>query len=78
MRLVRQKTGTDCGVACLAMLAGISWAQARNVLFDRRHKKGFYTDKDAMRAALRRCGVIAREGTVRGPPCRCRGVDACL
>jgi hypothetical protein len=38
MRLVRQKKKTDCGIACLAMLAGISYAQAKRALFGEKHK----------------------------------------
>jgi ABC-type bacteriocin/lantibiotic exporter with double-glycine peptidase domain len=58
MKLIKQKTKSDCGVACLAMLAGISWGQARNALFNRGRKKDFSTTTDTMRAALRRFGVI--------------------
>ena len=32
MRLVRQRTSTDCSIACVAMLAGVSYAQAKRVV----------------------------------------------
>lgn len=63
MRLVRQKTRTDCGIACLAMLAGISWVKARNALF-RPGEKSFYTHKATMIDALRRFGVITSKRLV--------------
>lgn len=58
MRAIRQKGETDCGVACVAMLAGISWAQARKALFGAHRPKGYYTTKEEVRAALTRLGVI--------------------
>jgi ABC-type bacteriocin/lantibiotic exporter with double-glycine peptidase domain len=58
MRLVRQRTDTDCGVACLAMLAGIPWAQARHALFDRAPTKSFATNTQQMRAALLEFGIV--------------------
>ena len=65
MKKIRQRTETDCGVACLAMLAGISWAEARKVLFGRWRRKNFYTEKEEMRAALRRFGIITAKRLVR-------------
>ena len=65
MRIIRQRGETDCGVACLAMLVGVPWAEARNILFDPRRKKSFYTDTDIMRAALRHFGVITSKRLVK-------------
>jgi len=58
MRFIRQRTNTDCGVACLAMLAGISWAQARRALFGNVPTKSFSTDTKRMRAALLKFGIV--------------------
>ena len=58
MRYMKQKTKTDCGVACLAMLTGVSWVQARNALNFDKNEKVFLTTKDQMRDALRRLGVV--------------------
>jgi ABC-type bacteriocin/lantibiotic exporter with double-glycine peptidase domain len=64
MRMIKQRNETDCGIACLAMLASISWAQAKHALFGKRRRKGFYTTKDEMRAALIRFGVITSKRLV--------------
>lgn len=65
MKLVKQKTKTDCGVACLAVLAGISWSSARNALFDDQRKDNFGTDTQQMRAALKKFGIITSKRLVR-------------
>jgi ABC-type bacteriocin/lantibiotic exporter with double-glycine peptidase domain len=67
MKLVRQKTKTDCGVACFAMLADISYAQARRALFGEKHKGPGYTYKDQMRNALKAFGVVLSERLTRCP-----------
>lgn len=61
MRHVKQKTETDCGVACVAMLAGVSWAKARDALDFERNDTAFWTDMDSMKTALKRLGVITAE-----------------
>lgn len=33
MKTVKQKEENDCGVACVAMLAGVSYAKARDTIF---------------------------------------------
>lgn len=58
MNLIRQRTNTDCGVACLAMLAGISWEQAREALFNGTPKRSFRTKVQQMRIALLKFGII--------------------
>lgn len=61
---MKQKTATDCGVACVAMLAGVSWAKARNALnYDKKDTK-FWTNKDTMRDALLSLGVITAKDLV--------------
>jgi len=64
MRYTKQKTKTDCGVACVAMLAGVSWAKARDALNFEKHETDFRTNKDSMSTALRRLGVITAERLV--------------
>lgn len=64
MRLVKQKTETDCGVASVAMLACVSWHEARNELFPDRRTKGFKTDKEQIRAALSHFGVVTSKRLV--------------
>ncbi|MBF0860371.1 hypothetical protein HKD24_14390 [Gluconobacter sp. LMG 31484] len=64
MKLIKQKTETDCGVACVAMLAGVSWAKARDALNFKKSDKKFYTDKDSVRNALTRLGVITEKNFV--------------
>jgi ABC-type bacteriocin/lantibiotic exporter with double-glycine peptidase domain len=65
MRLIKQRTKTDCGVACLAMLAGVSWAKARDALEFTRLDKSFWTTKDSMRCALQKLGVDTTKNLVR-------------
>lgn len=64
MRTIRQKGETDCGIACLAMLADISWKEARNALFGTRPKRSFRTTKEEMRSALARFGVVTSKRLV--------------
>src|SRR5260221_11505560 len=67
MRLVRQKTTTDCGIACFASLAGISYTQAQRAVFGEKHKGPSYTYTDQMRKALKDFGVILAHRLVRCP-----------
>lgn len=62
MKLVKQKTPTDCGVACLAMLAGISWTEARNALFPDQRKRDFgIKSTEIMRTKLKEFGIVTSE-----------------
>lgn len=58
MKLVRQKKDSDCGPACLAMLAGIPLVEATRAIFGDAPRKKYYTEKDQLRAALTHYGVI--------------------
>ena len=58
MRLVKQRHASDCGVACVAMLADVSWEEANLTIFGRVKERGFYTQTADLRDALRRLGVI--------------------
>jgi hypothetical protein len=63
VRRLKQKTKTDCGVACVAMLAGVSWAKARDALFDKAART-FWTQKDDMINALGHLGVTVSKRLV--------------
>jgi hypothetical protein len=65
MRRVKQKSKTDCGVACFATLAGVSYTQAKRALFGENHEGPCYTQTDQMRNALKEFGVILSEKLVR-------------
>ncbi len=58
MRLVRQKRGTDCGVAALAMLAGVTYHAAKVALFGPGRRRSFRTLPHEMRAAALKFGVV--------------------
>lgn len=46
MRCIKQKTETDCGVACLAMVAGCSYDEAMSTIgFPQNAKVYYMTDK---------------------------------
>lgn len=53
MRQIKQRHDTDCGVACVAMLADVSYADAMRVCFPRNEKRKHFAMKTkAMRWAL--------------------------
>lgn len=64
MRLVRQRGATDCGIACLAMLANIPYIQAKRALFGTKRQVSYDTTKDQMREALLLFGVITTKRLV--------------
>lgn len=60
IRLVPQRHTTDCGVACVAMIAGVSYQQAFNAIgFSEVHKQ-FYTTHTCLTIALRKLGAHVR------------------
>jgi len=65
MRYVRQRTDTECGIACIAMLADVSYEDARQALFGPKHKGKGRTQKDQMRKALTGFGVITTKRLIR-------------
>ncbi len=65
MLLVKQKRETDCGVAALAMLAGVTYEDAMGALFDKRPKRSFRTKPDQMRAAALKFGVVLSKRRIR-------------
>jgi len=55
MKRVAQRDKNGCGVACVAMIAGISYAEACELMFPGR--KGTYTRAKGLRIALEHYGV---------------------
>jgi hypothetical protein len=55
VRRVPQLDKTGCGVACVASVAGVSYAKARRLMFG--SSPGSYTDTGDLRSALRKHGV---------------------
>lgn len=55
MRLVKQRNENGCGVACVAMIAGVTYSQARALMFGER--AGGYTDTAQLREALGALGI---------------------
>jgi len=54
MKLIRQKKSNDCGVACVAMLARVSYNVAKKALFP--NSKVGYTDERQVKNALKLLG----------------------
>jgi ABC-type bacteriocin/lantibiotic exporter with double-glycine peptidase domain len=65
MRLIKQKNQTDCGVACVAMLADVSYAQAERILFGANHIGKSYTHKEDLIRGLRNFGITTSGHLVR-------------
>lgn len=55
MRRIVQRQQNDCGVACVAMLAGVSYAVAKNILFP--DSDASYTMTRDLRVALIALGM---------------------
>jgi hypothetical protein len=72
LRLVKQRKGTECGIACFAMLAGISLPDARRKINEAKEKLGIvvksgYTDDEQIRTALKPYGIrLGDEVGIRG------------
>lgn len=58
--LVRQKRRDDCGVACLAMLCGVSYEKAKDAISWYKTKKGYGTTTSQLRKGAIRLGYTAR------------------
>ena len=54
MRTVHQECETDCGIACVAMLAGVSYEKAKKALFPKSSPR--ITCSGKLFAALRKLG----------------------
>lgn len=62
---VPQQRNTDCGVACVAMIAGISYQQAFDAIGFSEEYKQFYTTHTCLTHALRRLGVSVMQRNFR-------------
>jgi len=65
MRLTKRKNQTACGVACLAMLAGVSCADVERVLFGKNHNGTRLPDQIMMIKALKRFGILTTKHLTR-------------
>src|SRR5665213_4508399 len=65
MKYVRQRTDTECGIACVAMLADVGYEKARHALSGPNHNGTGRSEKDQMRKALTTFGVIITKRLVR-------------
>lgn len=62
LKYVPQQTGVDCGVATLAMLAGVTYKAALRLLSKKARDKiaaGIGINHCELEAALRKCGFVA-------------------
>lgn len=57
IRFVPQRRSTDCGVACIAMIAGVSYQEAFDAIGFPAECEEFYTTHTRLTNALRRLGV---------------------
>lgn len=60
MRTIKQQKGTDCGVGCVAMLAGVSYEEAKEAVYP--DGKVRITSSGKLRAALTKLGRPPVEG----------------
>lgn len=65
IRRVRQRTRSDCGVACVAMIAGVSYQQAFDVFCFSDRKKAFYTGHSHLVDALESLGCEVQRNWFR-------------
>ena len=56
MKLVKQIDKTGCGIACVAMLAGITYSTVRRLMFPDPKTREFYTSTNDVRVALKQLG----------------------
>jgi ABC-type bacteriocin/lantibiotic exporter with double-glycine peptidase domain len=57
IRLVKQRRTVDCGVACVAMVSGYSYATAKAAIAEDDDSRSLRTDNANLRGALARLGV---------------------
>jgi ABC-type bacteriocin/lantibiotic exporter with double-glycine peptidase domain len=62
MKLLRQKRDDDCGIACVAMLAGVTYERAKSKIFGDRDIE--LTQAPMLRDALRELGRKPARGVV--------------
>ena len=57
IRFVPQRHSTDCGVACVAMIAGVSYQEAFDAFRFSPDQRQFYTTHTCLTKALGRLGI---------------------
>lgn len=57
IRYVPQRHSTDCGVACIAMIAGVSYQEAFDAIGFSAERTQFYTTHSCLTNALRKLGI---------------------
>lgn len=60
MKQVKQRYETDCGVACVAMLAGCSYRKAFKVLGFADNQRKFYTRHHHLISSLEKLGCVVK------------------
>ena len=65
MKLVNQEDTTGCGIACLAMVAGSSYARAKQAIFKSRKPQKWYTFWPQLRRGMDQLGVIYEDRALR-------------
>ena len=58
---VSQRRSTGCGIACLAMVAGVSYRKAVKAIFGNRKVKDHQVDVDQLAKALKKFGFESKE-----------------
>jgi hypothetical protein len=77
MRRVKQRTEAGCGIACVAMVAGVSYAQAKAAMPEWADRIG--TSRKDMRRALAHFGIRTKAPEpIRGRDVRSLPFDAVL
>ena len=69
MKLIKQKDEIGCGVACVAMVAGVTYKQAKQLIFPQgtKQQQHFSTETSDLRRALKSVGVPVADKLVRVP-----------
>lgn len=75
LQLIKQRHRTDCGIACVAMLARVSYEEAEAAFQFGPRTKSRITNITAIYRALRKLGLSVKLPMVGGAP---NGIDALL
>ena len=67
LRLIKQKDATGCGIAAVAMVAGVSYEAAKDAVYPNRsaRRRTFATDTVHLRDALRSLGIPVADRCIR-------------
>ena len=67
MRRIVQRFKTDCGIACVAMIAGVPYHRAFDALGFTKSMPNFFTDTDGVRIVLEEFGLRVAPRMLRIP-----------